>query len=144
MKTSLHILLIATITASLFTGCATQKSVADYSKVNKIQIGVTSTSEIVRWFGQPTLKRVVSAEVVKWGYALPKQMGNVRYKKGVPHILYKQKVLWISIKGNAVSKYEYEEKLSEERVVNEIRLDGDTNLLKAGHEYNGPISVHHY
>jgi hypothetical protein len=100
----------------LIWGCATATSTAgrdfDSSKVSQIQKGVTTTSQILSWFGEPYNKQVASASEVKWHYGWAQATANATAAPfGVRTVDTKgiKKNLWLFIKDDIVVNYTYEE-----------------------------------
>jgi len=108
-------LTIALITL-LFLGCSTATymtgSEFNSSVVPRIQNGVTTTSQILHWLGEPFHKDPISATETMWLYtwARPKanpivvpfghrNIGTTGYKK----------TLWLFIRNDIVVSYKYEE-----------------------------------
>ncbi len=100
------------------SGCATVASTTgtDFNSaaIPQIQKGVTTTSQILQWFGEPYYKKAVSATDIIWLYSWSRQavdptvvpfghrsIGNAGYRK----------ILWILIRNDVVVNYAYEEKI---------------------------------
>ena len=99
----------------LLWGCATRTSTAgrdfDSSKVNEIEKGVTTTSQVLSWFGEPYSKVPVSASAVKWHYGWARTTANV-----TPGVFGRtvdtkgmKKSLWLFIQNDVIVNYTYEE-----------------------------------
>ena len=100
----------------LLWGCATATSVtgSDFNSavVPRIKKGVTTTSQILRWFGEPYNKKPASATETMWLYtwARPKADLNVVPfgHRNIGTTGYK-KTLWLFIRNDVVVSYKYEE-----------------------------------
>ena len=110
------ILLIFALIPLFLWGCATSPSISgsefNSSIVPRIQKGVTTTSQILRWLGEPNLKEPVSATEVMWLYTWirPKANPNVVPfdHRNIGTTGY-MKTLWLFIKEEVVVNYTYEE-----------------------------------
>jgi len=108
--------LIFLIIPLLVWGCATTTSAGgsefSSSVVQHIQKGVTTTSEIVDWLGEPGYKEKISATEILWLYAWSRAKGDPNVvpfgHRSIGNTGYK-KILWIFFKDGLVVNYTYEE-----------------------------------
>jgi hypothetical protein len=100
------------------SGCATATATStggrdfDSSKVGLIQKGVTTTSQIVSWFGQPYKTEVASATEVKWSYVWAQATANatrVPFGGRTVDTTGTKKELYLFIKEDIVVNYTYQE-----------------------------------
>ena len=113
----LRLLAIALLPLLLW-GCATSTSTAgcDFSSsvVPKIQKGVTTTSQILSWLGDPYNKEQVTVTETKWLYTWARATGNATVvpfgHRNIGNQGYKKTLLLI-IKDNIVVYYSYMEGL---------------------------------
>jgi len=100
----------------LLWGCATATNMTgsefSSSVVPRIKKGVTTTSQILHWLGEPFHKDPVSATETMWLYtwARPKADLNVVPfgQRNIGTTGYK-KTLWLFIRNDVVVSYKYEE-----------------------------------
>jgi hypothetical protein len=82
------------------------------SVVSRIQKGVTTTSQILHWLGEPFYKGPVSATEITWLYTWARPTGNPNVvpfgHRNIGNSGYK-KTLWLFIKDDIVVNYTYEE-----------------------------------
>jgi hypothetical protein len=110
------ILLTIVLISSLLWGCATSTStVGSYfisSAVPRIQKGITTTSQILSWLGDPYHKEQVSVTEIMWIYAWARTTANPNVvpfgHRTIGTTGYK-KTLWLYIKDDIVVNYTYEE-----------------------------------
>jgi hypothetical protein len=100
----------------LLWGCATETSISgsefNSSVVPRIQKGVTTTSQILRWLGEPNHKEPVSASEIMWLYTWVRPKANptvVPFDHRYIGTTGYMKTLWIFIKDDIVVNYTYEE-----------------------------------
>ena len=106
---------IALIPLLLF-GCAaaTPISGGEFSSsiVPRIEKGVTTTSDILHWLGEPFHKEPVSATETMWLYTWSRPAGNPNVvpfgHRNIGNTGYK-KTLWLFIRNDIVVSYTYEE-----------------------------------
>jgi hypothetical protein len=100
----------------LLWGCATSPSTvgSDFisSAVSRIQKGVTTTSQLLSWLGEPYDKEQVTATEIMWIYAWARPAANQMVvpfgHRNIGTSGYK-KTLWLYIKDDIVVNYTYEE-----------------------------------
>jgi len=100
----------------LLWGCATATSTtgSDFnsSAVPRIQKGVTTTSQILRWLGEPDNKEQVTATEIKWLYTWVRPTANATVvpfgHRNIGTSGYKKTLLLI-IKDDIVVYYNYAE-----------------------------------
>jgi len=110
------ILLTIVSISSLLWGCATSTSTvgSDFisSAVPRIQKGVTTTSQILSWLGEPYDKEQVTATEIKWLYTWARPTANVTVvpfgHRNIGNSGYKKTLLLI-IKNDIVVYYNYAE-----------------------------------
>jgi hypothetical protein len=110
------ILLTIALIPLLLWGCATatSRTGSDFnsSVVPKIQKGVTTTSQILRWIGEPYNKEPVTATEIKWLYTWARPTANVAVvpfgHRTIGTTGYKKTLLLI-IKDDIVVYYSYVE-----------------------------------
>ena len=105
--TFIPLLLWGCATATLTTGNEFSSSV-----VTRIQKGVTTTSQILHWLGEPYHKDQVSATETMWLYAWSRPAADPNVvpfgHRNIGTSGYK-KTLWLFIKDGIVVNYTYEE-----------------------------------
>jgi hypothetical protein len=110
------ILLTITLIPLLIWGCATSTYITgnefSSSVVPRIQNGVTTTSQILLWLGEPYEKKPVSATEIMWLYSWARPTANANVvpfgHRTIGTTGYK-KTLWLYIKYDIVVNYTYEE-----------------------------------
>jgi hypothetical protein len=110
------ILLTIALIPLLLWGCATTTSTtgSDFNSavVPHIKKGVTTTSQILRWLGEPYNKKPVSESRMMWLYAWVRPTANATVvpfgHRNIGTSGYK-KTLWLLIKDDVVVNYTYEE-----------------------------------
>lgn len=110
------LLLTFSLIPLLLWGCATATPISgsdfNSSVVPRIQKGVTTTSQILRWFGEPYNKKPVSATEIMWLYTWARPTANPAVvpfgHRNIGTSGY-QKTLWLFIKNDIVVNYTYEE-----------------------------------
>jgi hypothetical protein len=110
------ILLSIVLISSLLLGCATSTSTvgSDFisSRVPRIEKGITKTSQILRWLGEPYDKEQVTATEIKWLYTWARPTANVTVvpfgHRNIGNTGYKKTLLLI-IKNDIVVYYNYAE-----------------------------------
>lgn len=110
------ILLSIVLISSLLWGCAASTSTvgSDFisSAVPRIQKGVTTTSQLLNWLGEPYDKEQVTATEIKWLYIWARPTANVTVvpfgHRNIGTSGYKKTLLLI-IKNDVVVYYNYAE-----------------------------------
>ena len=110
------ILLFIALIPLLLWGCATSTSISgsefNSSVVPRIQKGATTTSQILRWLGEPDYKEPVSATETMWLYTWVRPKANPTVvpfdHRNIGTTGY-MKTLWIFIRDDIVVNYTYEE-----------------------------------
>ncbi len=100
----------------LLGGCATATYMTggefSSSVVPRIQKGVTTTSQILHWLGEPYHKEPVSATETMWLYTWARPTANPNVvpfgHRNIGTSGYK-KTLWLFIRNDIVVSYTYEE-----------------------------------
>jgi hypothetical protein len=111
----LMLLTIALIPLLLW-GCATAPYTTggefSSSVVPRIKKGITTTSQILHWLGEPNNKKPVSATETMWLYAWSRPAANANVvpfgHRTIGTSGYK-KTLWLIIRNDVVVSYTYEE-----------------------------------
>jgi len=104
----------------LLWGCATSTATtgSDFisAVVPHIKRGVTTSSQLLRWLGEPYSKEPVSANTVLWLYTWVRPTANMAVvpfgHRNIGTSGY-MKTLWLVIKDDVVVNYTYEEGLYE-------------------------------
>jgi hypothetical protein len=115
-QTMRRILLTIALIPLLLWGCTTTTymtgSEFNSSVVPRIQKGVTTTSQILHWLGEPFHKEPVSATETMWLYTWARPTANENVvpfgHRNIGTTGYK-KTLWLFIKDDIVVNYTYEE-----------------------------------
>ena len=110
------LLIITLMMPLLLWGCASTTSTtgSDFmsSTVPRIHKGTTSSSQILRWLGEPYLKEAVSSTETIWLYTWVRPTANMTVvpfgHRNIGTSGYK-KSLWLLIKDDIVINYSYEE-----------------------------------
>ena len=111
------ILLTIALIPLLLWGCATATPYMSGSEFNssvvpRIQKGVTTTTQILHWLGEPFHKDPVSATETMWLYTWARPTGNPNVvpfgHRNIGNSGYK-KTLWLFIRNDIVVSYTYEE-----------------------------------
>jgi hypothetical protein len=110
------ILLFIVLMPLVFWGCATSTSTTGSafisSVVPRIQKGVTKTSQILHWLGDPYDRKQVSAADTMWLYTWSRPTANPNVvpfgHRNIGTTGYK-KTLWLVIRNDIVVDYTYEE-----------------------------------
>jgi hypothetical protein len=110
------ILLTIMLISILLWGCATSTptTVGDFNSavVPRIKKGVTTTSQILKWFGEPYDKEQVTATEIKWLYTWFRPTGNanvVPFNHRTIGTTGYRKTLLLIIKDDIVVYYTYME-----------------------------------
>ena len=115
-QTMRRIILAIAVIPLLLWGCATTTSITgsafNSSVVPRIQKGVTTTSQILHWLGEPYDKKRVSPTEMIWLYTWSRPTGNPNVvpfdHRNIGTTGYK-KTLWLFIKDDIVVNFTYEE-----------------------------------
>lgn len=115
-QTMRRILLVIALIPLLLWGCATATSTtgSDFnsSVVPHIHEGVTTTTQLLRWLGEPYSKVPVSATEIMWLYTWARPTANLSVvpfgHRNIGTSGY-MKTLWLFIKNDIVVNYSYEE-----------------------------------
>ena len=110
------ILLTIALIPLLLWGCVTAPYIAggefSSSVVPRIKKGITTTSQILHWLGEPNNKEQVSATETMWLYAWYRPAANPNVvpfgHRNIGTSGYK-KTLWLIIRNDIVVSYTYEE-----------------------------------
>ena len=119
IKKTMRTALIAMATIPLLLwGCATTSLTMnnDFNSavIPRIQMGVTTASQILRWLGEPHYKKPISETETLWLYSWSRPAADLTVVPfghrniGTTGI---KKILWLYISNNIVVTYTYEEKI---------------------------------
>ncbi len=110
--------LAATLISILLWGCATTSSTTgnefNSAIVPKIKMGTTTTSQILKWLGEPFYKKQISETDMVWLYSWSRPTADMKVVPfghrniGTTGI---KKILWLFIRNDTVVNYTYEEKV---------------------------------
>jgi hypothetical protein len=110
------IILSVALMPLLFFGCATTSPTTGSefisSVVPRIVKGVTTTSQIMRWIGEPYDRKALSATEMVWLYSWSRPTANATVvpfgHRNIGTTGYR-KTLWLFIRDDIVINYTYEE-----------------------------------
>lgn len=114
MKEAIYFMMFSALT--LIYGCVTSSySIGrdfDYTSVSLIEKGKTTSNEVIKLFGQPFSKTVISANQEKWIYTFISGKAKVQHYVVTSNIESSgvQKTLDILIQDGVVINYTYNEK----------------------------------
>jgi hypothetical protein len=119
----------------LLWGCATSTATtgSDFvsAKVPQIKKGVTTTSQILKWLGEPYDKKPISATEIVWLYTWIRPTANMAVvpfgHRNIGTSGY-MKTLWLIIKDDIVVNYTYEEGLFQRQ--SRVAFPPETQPLK--------------
>jgi len=117
-KTKKPVLTVLAAIPLLLWGCATTSSTLgndfNSASVSHIKKGVTTFSQILKWLGEPSYTKPISADEMMWLYSWSRPTADLTVVPfghrniGTTGI---KKILWLYIRGNVVVNYTYEEKV---------------------------------